>query len=112
MVFLYRNEGASLSEVANSVDLTLPSVSKIIDALVTRKLVKRTASSEDRRYVQLKLSKMGLATLIQARHGTEASLAEKISSISPEKQAVITEAMQTLDAVFGPMKLSSGNRNR
>ena len=109
MIFLYRNEGASLSEVANHVGLTLPSVSKIIDALVIRKLVIRTALRNDRRYISLKLSKLGRDTLIKARRGTEASLAGKIAALSPSQQALISEAMQTLASVFEPMETSSGN---
>jgi len=112
MVFLYRNEGASLSEVANHVGLMLPSVSKIIDALVTRKLVIRTVLPGDRRYISLKLSKLGRTTLMKARRGTEASLAEKIAALSPDQQAMISEAMQTLASVFAPMETSSGNKGR
>ena len=112
LVFLYRNEGASLSEVANNVGLTLPSASKTIDALVTRKLVTRTALPDDRRYISLKLSKLGRATLIQARRGTEASLAEKITALSPAQQAMISETMQALRSVFAPMETPSGDKRR
>jgi DNA-binding MarR family transcriptional regulator len=112
LVFLYRNEGVSLSEVANHVGLTLPSVSKIIDALVTRKLVIRTALPADRRYISLRLSKLGSTTLMQARRGAEASLAEKIASLSPGQQATVSEAMQALASVFAPREMSSGNKGR
>jgi DNA-binding MarR family transcriptional regulator len=112
MVFLYRNEGVSLSEVAKSVGLTLPSVSKIIDALVIRKLVIRTVLPDDRRYISLKLSKLGRATLMKARCGTEASLAEKIAALSPAQQAMISEVMKALASVFAPMETSTGNKGR
>jgi len=112
LVFLRRNEGASLSEVANNVGLTLSSASKTIDALVTRKLVIRTALPDDRRYISLKLSKLGRATLMQARRGAEASLAEKIAALSPAQQAIISEAMQALGSVFAPMQTPSGDKSR
>jgi len=112
MVFLYRNEGASLSEVANNIGLTLPSASKIVDALVERKLVSRTVLSGDRRYISLRLSKLGRSTLMQARRGAEASLAEKIASLSSSQQAVVSEAMQALASVFAPTETVSGNKSR
>jgi len=112
LVFLDRNEGASLSEVANNIGLTLPSASKIIDALVTRKLVIRTALPDDRRYSSLKLTKLGRATLMQARHGTEASLAEKIAELSPARQAMIVETMQALGSIFVPTERPSADKGR
>jgi DNA-binding MarR family transcriptional regulator len=112
LVFLDRNEGASLSEVANNIGLTLPSASKIIDALVTRKLVIRTALPDDRRYSSLKLTKLGRATLMQARHGTEASLAEKIAALSPAQQAMIVETMQALGSIFVPTETPSADKGR
>jgi DNA-binding MarR family transcriptional regulator len=112
LVFLYRNEGASLSEVANNVGLTLPSASKTIDALVTRKLVIRTVSPDDRRYISLKLSKLGRATLMQARHATEASLAEKVAALSPAQQAMISETMRALGSIFAPTGKPYGDKGR
>jgi DNA-binding MarR family transcriptional regulator len=112
LVFLYRNEGATLSEVANNVGLTLPSASKTIDALVTRKLVIRTVSPDDRRYISLKLSKPGRATLMQARRATEASLAEKVAALSPAQQAMVSETMRALGSVFVPMERPSPNKGR
>lgn len=112
LVFLDRHEGASLSEVANNIGLTLPSASKIIDALVTRKLVIRTALPGDRRYSSLKLTKLGRATLIQARHGTEASLSEKIAALPSARQAMIVETMQALGSIFMPAERPSVGKSR
>jgi DNA-binding MarR family transcriptional regulator len=112
LVFLYRNEGASLSEVANNIGLTLPSVSKIIDALVIRKLVIRTLLPDDRRYISLKLSKLGHTTLMKAWRDTEASLAEKMAALSPAQQAMVSEAMQALASIFAPMETFSGDKGR
>ncbi len=106
LVFLYRHEGASLSEAANHVGLTLSSASKTIDALVRRKLVVRGVSSSDRRYVCLKLSKLGSATLSRARTGTEASLAKRLESLSPSEREMIVASMRALRPVFAPADIS------
>jgi len=100
LAFLSRNEGATLSKVANYIGLTLPSASKIIDVMVTRKLVVRTESPRDRRYSSLKLTRLGLSTLLQARQGTEADLAEKIAELSDSQQKKVEDAMEFLSSIF------------
>ena len=56
---LNRNQGASLSEVAEHVGLTLPSVSKMVDGLVTRGLLTRATDPGDRRRLTLSLTPAG-----------------------------------------------------
>lgn len=112
LVFLYRNRGASLSQVASEIGLTLPSASKIIDALVRRGLVIRTTSPNDRRYVSLKLSKLGSTTLKQARQGTEAHLAERIAELSAEQQAMVSQTMQALRTIFVSAQVPSAEKGR
>jgi DNA-binding MarR family transcriptional regulator len=102
LVFLRRNEGASLSEVAYHIGLTLPSASKIVEVLVTRKLVTRSELHNDRRYSSLKLTRLGQTTLLQAQRGTEASLAERLEALSPAQQETVMEAMRALGAIFVP----------
>jgi DNA-binding MarR family transcriptional regulator len=112
LIFLYGNQGTSLSQVASHIGLTLPSASKTIDALVRRGLVTRTTLPDDRRYVSLKLSRLGRATLAQARQGTEARLAERIAKLSPEQQAVVSEAMQALHTIFVSVQAPSAKKGR
>jgi DNA-binding MarR family transcriptional regulator len=102
LIYLYRNEGASLSEVAEHVGLKLPSMSKTVDALVARKLVIRRAVADDRRYVSLRLSAHGLAELRRTRRMTEASLAAALRPLLPEQQAKVVEALKMLGLVFAP----------
>jgi MarR family transcriptional regulator for hemolysin len=102
LIYLYRNEGVSLSEVAEHIGLKLPSMSKTIDALVARKLVIRRALAHDRRYVSLRLSAYGLAELRRTRRSTEARLAEALAALLPEQQARVVEALKMLGQVFAP----------
>lgn len=102
LLYLYRNEGVSLSEVAEHIGFKLPSMSKTIDALVARKLVIRRALAHDRRYISLRLSAHGLAELRRTRRITEARLAEALSVLLPEQQARVVEALKMLGQVFTP----------
>jgi DNA-binding MarR family transcriptional regulator len=105
LIYLYRNEGASLSQVADRIGLSLSSMSKIVDSLLTRRLVIRRVLPDDRRYMSLKLSARGLTELTRTRQITEARLAEVLAALSPAQQASLVEALQTLRSLFAPERL-------
>ena len=107
LTYLYRHEGASLSEVAEHIGLKLPSTSRNIDALVARKLVIRRSLARDRRYISLRLSANGLAELRRTRRITEARLAEALAVLLPEQQASVVEALKWLGQVFAPEKVAA-----
>src|SRR5665811_1134644 len=59
LIFLNRHKGASLSDIAEHLGLTPPSMSKMIDGLLARNMVTRQMHSEDRRCVALALTALG-----------------------------------------------------
>ncbi len=102
LLFIYRHEGASLSQVAEHVGLSLPSMSKTIDALVTRKLVTRRVLPRDRRYVRLGLSPRGRETLEGARKERGERLGEVRAVLKPKQRDTVIEALQLLRPLFAP----------
>jgi DNA-binding MarR family transcriptional regulator len=100
LAFLGNNEGASLSEVAEYVGLRLPSMSTLVDGLVTRGLVSRAPSAVDRRRLALCLTTRGRATLNAARRATQARLVKQLATLPPEQQATVAAAMETLRGLF------------
>jgi len=100
LTFLNRHEGASLSDVADHIGLTLPSMSKIVDGLVARNLVTRQTHPGDRRRVKLALTTEGQAALHSARELTQASLAERLAVLSPSERTTIVQAMLALRSIF------------
>ena len=102
LAYLGNNAGASLSEVAEHVGLQLPSMSTLIEGLVTRGLVTRAPSAADRRRVTLNLTPTGQATLSTSRRHSQAKLAERLAALSPAEQATIIAAMQALRVAFTP----------
>ena len=100
LAFLNGHAGASLSDVADHIGLTLPSMSKLLDGLVERKLVTRESDAGDRRRVTLMLTGRGRA-ILQAAHGpTQAYLAEVLSALSPAERATVVQAMRALRPLF------------
>lgn len=100
--YLGRNPGCSLSDVAEHIGLTLPTISKLVDRLEAAEMVTRGDVSGDRRRLALRLTPRGEAALQAAASATRTRLAEMIAALSPNDRAQISAAMSTLLALFGP----------
>jgi DNA-binding MarR family transcriptional regulator len=98
--FLNRNKGSSLSEVAEHIGLTLPSMSALIDGLVNRNLATRRTHPYDRRRMTLELTQRGENILRSARDATNTYLAERLQSLSREDRSKVAESMRILRSVF------------
>lgn len=98
--FLSAHVGATLSDLASEIGLTLPSMSKLVDGLVERKLVTRQSNPTDRRCVTLALTSRGDALLQDARAATRAHLADVLSSLSPAERASVVQVMRLLRPLF------------
>ena len=100
LIFLNRHEGASLSDIAEHLGLTLPSMSKMIDSLLARNMVTRQMHSEDRRCVALALTALGRQAMQSACKATESRLAERLVVLPAAERRTIIEAMQVLASIF------------
>ncbi|MSP12867.1 MAG: MarR family transcriptional regulator [Chloroflexi bacterium] len=98
--FLNRHEGASLSDVAEHIGMTLPSMSKLVDGLVSNCLATRQVDARDRRRVTLTLTEEGKIVLKEAREATQTRLAETLGALPARERALIIEAMEALRGAF------------
>jgi DNA-binding MarR family transcriptional regulator len=98
--FIQRNPDSSLSNLADHLGLTLPSVSKLVDGLVKQELVSRQSSTADRRRLTLGLTQSGEAIVNSARDSALANLAKILSCLSNEELKTIHQAMQLLHPLF------------
>jgi len=100
MRFIQRNPDSSLSNLAEHLGLTLPSVSKLVDGLVKQKHISRKESPEDRRKVTLLLTETGTSIVDSARASARSHLAEKLKNLSDKDLDTISQAMQILHPIF------------
>lgn len=100
LLFISRNRGASLSEVADHVGLTLPSVSALIDGLYTRNLVMRQTHRDDRRRMDLTLTVGGEETLESARKEAQEYLKQLFAGLSLSERVTVVKGMKILRRVF------------
>jgi DNA-binding MarR family transcriptional regulator len=100
LAFIQGNPDSSLSNLAEHLGLTLPSVSKLIDGLVKQKLVIRQESAVDRRRLTLVLTQAGASIVNSSRTGAQANLAKKLNCLSDDELETIYKAMQLLRPIF------------
>ncbi len=101
LVMVNRNQGASLSEVAEHVGLTLPSVSKMVDGLVVRDLLTRATDPGDRRRLTLSLTPAGQTSMQTAYAATQAYLAGRLATLAASEREALMQAMAALVDIFG-----------
>jgi DNA-binding MarR family transcriptional regulator len=102
LAFIDRNVDASLSDVAEHIGLTLPSMSKIVDGLVARKLVTRQTHPTDRRRMTLTLTARGQTALESSRAATRTCLAEDLAALSDRQRETIVQGLNSLRPIFMP----------
>jgi len=100
LAFVYRRGRASLSEIADHLGLTLPTMSALVDGLVARGFMTRREDSEDRRRITLTLTDLGRTRFASARAATLANLDQRLRQLSSSDRATITAAMRMLRGLF------------
>jgi DNA-binding MarR family transcriptional regulator len=100
LIFVRRKSGASLSEVADHLGLTLPSTSALIEGLVQRGLVSRRPVEQNRRQIQLELTEMGRPLLEDAIRHSRDSIAKRLTVLSDAERETIGRSMELLRTVF------------
>ena len=86
LAFLRAHPGATLSDVADHVGLTLPAASRMIDGLVARDYAVRQPSAINRRCVELRVSDQGRKMLEVTMRHTQNALAGILQTLDAEQQ--------------------------
>jgi len=102
LCFVSGAKDSSLTAAADFIGLSAPAMSRLVDGLVEVGMMRRAASSDDRRHVKLSVTARGEAALREARSLAQAELADAVSSLKAGQRADVVEAMSLLSGVFGP----------
>jgi DNA-binding MarR family transcriptional regulator len=100
LAYLDRRPGSALLDVTAHIGLTPPSLSKLIDGLIARKLVTRQISSADRRRITLSLTAQGRAILQRSRKHMRIRLGETLATLTEAENATVQEALPVLERAF------------
>jgi DNA-binding MarR family transcriptional regulator len=86
----------SLNELARAEQVRPPTMSRIVDALESENLVRRTVNQQDRRAVVLEATETGTAILGQGRKRRVKFLAKHLSRLSEEERKKIDDAVKAI----------------
>ncbi|EKO38612.1 MAG: transcriptional regulator [Solidesulfovibrio magneticus str. Maddingley MBC34] len=100
LAFLRHNPGSNLTDLAEYIGVSLPSMSKLVDTLTYRGFIERTPDAQDRRRVRLGLTEAGFAILAKAREAVKASFAAKLARLEPNDVELVTTSMRLLHTLF------------
>lgn len=100
LAFVDANRGASLSEAAEHIGLSLPSMSKLVDSLVNQELLTRGTHGVDRRRICLGLTRTGKRELDEAYRHAESFFAGKFAELSSAQRSQLAESIGTLKKLF------------
>lgn len=107
MAWLYREGPQCLSELADLQGVSLPTMSKLVQGLETRRLVGRERDEADRRRIVLALTLTGRAAYEDLLRCTEQHIVEWVGALSVAERAQVIQVLTQLDALFSQVTLSS-----
>ena len=101
LVVLASRGPQSLAELADAVDVTPPTATRMCDRLIKKGLIVRRHERGDRRLIRLTLAKDGrkLVDAVTQRRRTEIS--HLMEAIPPDQQAALVDSLQRLTAAAG-----------
>lgn len=90
----------SLNELAKAEQVRPPTMSRIVDALESAGLIRRTVNQQDRRAVVLEATEKGIAILWQGRKRRVKFLAKHLSRLSEQERKQIDEAIKAIQKIM------------
>jgi len=99
--------GMSLTQLADYVSLSLPTVSGIIDRLEARELVRRERQSDDKRRVLVKLTQTGRRVARRAPPALQESFSRKFHALPEKRQKALDEALREIVTMLEADKLEA-----
>jgi DNA-binding MarR family transcriptional regulator len=102
LILARRKPGASVSDVASHLGVTLPTASVAVDRLVKQGLLSIDITPDNRRRRSIGLTGLGTRVVTQAQARTTHALAERLSPLSPQQLALLQEALTLLEDHIAP----------
>lgn len=100
LYFLQRRSQSSLSEVADYLDVTRPTMSAMVERLVQRGLVQRLGDPIERRRVILRLTDSGEAEMTRVYEATLHTVADRLTDLSPSQLQQVSAGLAILGQLF------------
>jgi len=90
----------TVGKIATDQGVSQPSMSKMVEALVQKGLVQRTASVTDRRQISLKLSAKGAKLFEDLKEAAAKNFSQKLKKLSTKQQTDLEKALDLIDPIL------------
>lgn len=100
LYFLRRRSQSSLSEVADYLDVTRPTMSAMIERLVQRGLIDRMGDPIERRRIILTLTPEGAAEMERVYDATQQTVADRLAKLSEAQLQQVQAGLAILGDLF------------
>ncbi len=96
--YLYFNQGAGLTKLADCMYLSLPNASREVRKLTEAQLIKKVSNVDDKRKTAIFLTDQGKAFMDQSFSKLTAKVNERYKELSPEDQIQLESQMKNIMA--------------
>jgi len=93
-------EGMTISDIAQKLEITLPSVTVAINKLAKKGYVEKVKSKQDGRVVHVRLTHQGKRINLAHQYFHEQMVRSVAASMTPEQKDVLLTGMRNLDSFF------------
>ncbi|MGG6238601.1 MarR family winged helix-turn-helix transcriptional regulator [Nodosilinea sp. AN01ver1] len=100
LYFLRRRSQSSLSEVADYLDVTRPTMSAMVERLVQRGLIDRISDPNERRRIILTLTPAGEAEMTRVYDATLQTVADRLADLSEAQLQQVQAGLAILSDLF------------
>jgi DNA-binding MarR family transcriptional regulator len=91
----------TLGTLAEHENVAPPSITKLVNKLEGRGLVKRQPDPVDGRVARVSLTEQGVALLAESRQRKNEWLAARLRQLDPDQRTRLADALDVLDAIIG-----------
>lgn len=102
LIFTRNHPGASVSELAAHLGITVPTASVAVDRLVRQKLLRAPVSLQNRRRRSLELTAAGARAVESARAATTEAFARRLDGLSESELSLVQQALALLQGRLAP----------
>ncbi|MCB5362965.1 MarR family transcriptional regulator [Pusillimonas sp. CC-YST705] len=94
---LFEVDGQQIGDIARSIAMRQPALSRVIDQMETRKLVRRKQDKDDSRYMRVFLTPAGKRSYEQAWPEGHQIIVRALEAISPDEREQLLELLKRID---------------
>ena len=92
----------TISELAEAEQVAVPTISRIVAALVEEELIERQVDESDRRTIHLTATSKGMEVLREGQRRRTEQLGKLLARLTSAEQTIVAQAIDSLEKILHP----------